>query len=528
MFLFFLILRFVELLAQVLGGLSGFAGFLFGLFGSVFLGGIGVVFFCLLGLIGGLVEFLGGLLQVLAGLFKFILGGFLFLRVIRLLRVLGGFLGFIDGGFQCFLGLIQILIGIGLACLSVLFNLGHFFVCQFTRLVSDVLRGFLHLIGVRLVGFLWLGGFGGFAGFFSRSFGFILRGLGGFLFRGIISLGGGGLGLVGSGFQFLHGFLQFLDGLLQRFSLFRVFAGLIGVGGGLLQCFFGFVEFLLHVGLAVLGFFLDGWNVLLRDFAGGVGEVAFGIKFVGEILLFLGGLTEFVFGFLGGIICNVTQLIPHDIIILERFLECLHGVLGFFLGHVHEALDHAELFVEIFFNAQLFLGVAEFFARLGDGLGVAGLEVPEMLGQQVEGVGHFALLLGGLLEGFFLGGSAVGLDAFLQCLLGGIGGLADHFAAVVTIARAFAAILLGHVLRVAVTPQCFIDALESAVKFLLLIEEFFGIFLYWLVALAHLRGLAVGFILELAKLVGEMIQHVGQLGRGHLQGAPGGVKGWSR
>ena len=92
----------------------------------------------------------------------------------------------------------------------------------------------------------------------------------------------------------------------------------------------------------------------------------------------------------------------------------------------------------------------QLFTGFGDGLGIAGFQIVKMLGQQVECLGNFVLLLSGFLQGLLLRGGILGFDTFLERLAGGFGGLADHFPSGIRISRPFTAVLGGHVLRIGV------------------------------------------------------------------------------
>ena len=191
------------------------------------------------------------------------------------------------------------------------------------------------------------------------------------------------------------------------------------------------------------------------------------IKFIGQILLFFSGLSNIFLGILSSFISNVTKLVLHSGIVFQRFLQLLDGILWLFLCHIHEALDHAKLFIKIFLNAQFLLGITKFLARLGNGLFVIGFKIPEMLGQEIKRLGHLAMLLGGFLEGFFLLGGITGLNSLLQSFLGGINRFANQFTSRIAVSSTFATFLVGHVLCIGITLQCTLNTFQAAIEFLL-------------------------------------------------------------
>ena len=204
-----------------------------------------------------------------------------------------------------------------------LLNFRHFLVRHLTGLLGDFFRLRLKLIGPR---FVVLSVLGGFAGFFNRFLGLLLGLFCGGLFVGIVVLGGGVLGHGGGFFEIVRGFLEIANGVFNGLLLFRggfVFLGrgFFRLGCGLFQIFPSLVEFFLGLGLALLSVFLDGWDFVLGNFARDIGEIADGVELAGQVFLFPRGFFDVLFGFVGGLVGDVLQFLPHVGVVFERIFK---------------------------------------------------------------------------------------------------------------------------------------------------------------------------------------------------------------
>ncbi len=183
--------------------------------------------------------------------------------------------------------------------------------------------------------------------------------------------------------------------------------------------------------------------------------------------MFLGGGFQILIGVLQRLLGDVFEFVAHHRIFGQLGLQILEGFGGRFVGELHEALEHCELLVERFLNAE------RLFLRAQGGAGFSGLEsaflkVFVMLGELGKIGGELLLRLGGLLKGLLLIlGLGIG-GGFLEGIGGVARGFVQHGDGVIGVARAFAAFFFGEVLLVGIATKCLLHLGDAFVEFLLL------------------------------------------------------------
>ena len=301
-----------------------------------------------------------------------------------------------------------------------------------------------------------------------------------------------------------------------------LFEGLLCIVDGLLYLNAGRFVGLFHLREHFFGHGLGRGGELLglgglRNGGGIFGQGLF--EGFGELLLILGGLIEILLGVFQSGFGNALELGLHGGVVLEFFFQLFERLGGRFVDQLHQLLEGGVLFIELFFDAQVFFLVAE--ASPGF-LGLTVLHVFVVLGELFEGFGQIALMAGRGGERALLVVSSLGLGGAFQGLFGFARWVFEHGDGVIRIALSFAAFFLAGILRIGIATKCFLHALEALVNGFLFGEKFFGFSRLGLGIFGDGFGDFVGLFLQPFDGFGKVAEALGKFGGCYLKGLAGG------